>query len=240
MCGRFTLITPTRELASLFDLDTVPDLAPRYNIAPTQPVAVVRAGGVGRELVLLRWGLVPPWARELGGPPLINAKAETVADKPAFRAALARRRCLIPADGFYEWVPAPGKKQPIHFRLRQGGLFAFAGLWERWQPPGGPAVESCAVLTTEANEVVRPVNERMPVILEPAAWQEWLDPGVEGKGLSGWLRPLPEGVLVAVPVSGWVNSVRNEGPQCLEPASGAGPPGRPSRTTPPPAPNSTL
>jgi putative SOS response-associated peptidase YedK len=219
MCGRYTLATPGAEVAGAFGLDAVPDLPPRYNIAPTQPVAAVRAGAGGRELVLLRWGLVPSWAGDLSiGQRLLNARAETLTEKPAFRSAFARRRCLVPADGFYEWAAAAGKKQPIHFRLRSGGVFALAGLWERWQPPGGAVVESCSIVTTEANELVRPVHERMPAILDPALFEAWLDPGRDGKGLLDWLRPLPAEKMAAVPVSRYVSNARNEGPACLAPA----------------------
>jgi putative SOS response-associated peptidase YedK len=221
MCGRFSLFTAPSDLAEWLGLPEVPDLPPRYNVAPNQPVAAVRAGpGGGRELVRLRWGLVPPWSADPGaGPLLINARAETAADKPAFRAALRARRCLLPASGFYEWVRGKaGKKQPIHFRLRDGRPFAFAALWERWQAPGGPAVESCAILTTVANELVRPVHDRMPVILDPAGYCPWLDPAVrDPAALAAWLRPFPAEAMTASPVNTWVNNPRNEGPAGLAP-----------------------
>jgi putative SOS response-associated peptidase YedK len=220
MCGRFLLFTSGAALAEWLDLPEVPALQPRYNIAPTQPVAAVRAGpGGGRQFVTLRWGLVPPWSTDLAiGNRLINARAETAADKPSFRVAFRQRRCLVPANGFYEWVGRAGKKQPIHFRLREGRPFAFAGLWERWQDPGGEVVESCAILTTEANELVRPVHDRMPVIMDPDAFEPWLDPAVRDPAALGlFLRPYPADAMTASPVGAWVNNPRNEGPACLAP-----------------------
>jgi putative SOS response-associated peptidase YedK len=220
MCGRFSLFTAPSDLAEWLGLPEVPDLPPRYNVAPTQPVAAVRAGpGGGREFVMLRWGLVPPWSADPGtGPLLINARAETAADKPSFRAALRARRCLVPADGFYEWVRQAGKKQPIHFRLRDGRPFAFAALWELWSGPDGEVVESCAILTTGANELVRQAHDRMPVILGPDAFGPWLDPAVrDPAALAAWLRPYPADAMTACPVGSWVNNPRNEGPACLAP-----------------------
>jgi putative SOS response-associated peptidase YedK len=166
--------------------------------------------------VLLRWGLVPSWASDLSvGARMLNARAETVLEKPSFRAAFTRRRCLLPADGFYEWQTVAGKKQPLHFRFRDGRLFAFAGLWERWHGPDGP-VESCTVLTTEANDLVRPVHERMPVILDPLRYDGWLDPGNGDTALlRSWLTPYPADELIAVPANPRVNNARNEGPDCL-------------------------
>jgi putative SOS response-associated peptidase YedK len=219
MCGRFSLFTPAPDLAGLFDLAGFPELAPRYNIAPTQPVAAVRACDSGRELVRLRWGLVPPWSRDTKVAP-INARAEKAADKPMFRAALRKRRCLIPADGFYEWLALAGakRKQPHCFRARDERPFAFAGLWERWVGPDGP-VESCAILTTEANDLVRPVHDRMPVILPERHWAAWLDAGLQdAAALVPLLRPFPADAMRAYPVGSMVNSPRNDWPACLEPA----------------------
>jgi putative SOS response-associated peptidase YedK len=189
MCGRFTLRTPLTVLSQqfLFDLSELPaDLtfAPRYNIAPTQTVAVVRqpAAGRPRRLALLHWGLVPSWSKDLKrAAGMINARAETVAEKPAFRAALTRRRCLVLADGFYEWKKAGKAKQAFCFRLRDERPFAFAGLWEYWRGTAGsagPPLESCTIVTTTANEVCAPIHERMPVILAAADYGLWLDPSV--------------------------------------------------------------
>jgi putative SOS response-associated peptidase YedK len=173
MCGRYTLYTPTPEaLADQFGLAAVPPLAPRFNIAPTQAVPAVRActDRPSRELVLLRWGLVPSWADDVSiGNRLLNARAETVASKPSFRTAFRRRRCLLPADGFYEWKAAGKKKQPYHFHLQDGQVFAFAGLWEEWQRDG-EAIFSCTILTTSANDLLVRYHDRMPVIL-PRRWQ---------------------------------------------------------------------
>ncbi len=216
MCGRYTLTTPVPVLAERFGFDSFPELKPRYNVAPTQPVAVVVAGPeLRRELVLMRWGLVPAWSREgPKGPPLINARSETAADRPAFRQALRSRRCLVPADGFFEWAKVGGRKQPHYFHRPNGEPFAFAGLWERWQGPEGDPLLSCAVLTTEANEVVRPVHDRMPVILAPEDFQRWLE-----SGDAELLRPCPPEALAVTRVSALVNSPRNDGPECLRPVA---------------------
>ena len=215
MCGRFSLFSPAPVLAEAFGLAGFPELAPRYNIAPTQPVAAVRAGAAGRQLVRLRWGLVVPWAKDTKVAP-INARSETAADKPLFRAALRKRRCLVPASGFYEWLALAGgkRKQPYCFRLRGERPWAFAGLWERWQGPDGP-VESCAILTTEANELVRPVHDRMPVILPRQHWAAWLDPALQEAGeLVPLLRPYPADAMRTYPVGALVSNPRNDGPGC--------------------------
>lgn len=221
MCGRFTLAVPAEQVATQFQLSQVPDLAPRYNIAPTQQVAAVRATDAGRELVLLRWGLVPSWAKDPSvGAKMINARSETVAEKPAFRAALRQRRCLIPADGFYEWQAQAGGKQPFHIRLAEGGPFALAGLWEHWKTPEGGWLHSCTILTTEANELMRPLHERMPVILPAEHHARWLDPGLHDAGpLQELLRPFPADQMLAYPVSKAVNKVGNDGPELVVPAA---------------------
>jgi putative SOS response-associated peptidase YedK len=223
MCGRFTLITPAEVVAEQFQLIEVPSLSPRYNVAPTQPVAAVRPspGNGGRELVLLRWGLVPFWAKDPAiGSRMINARSETVAQKPAFRAAFRRRRCLVPADGFYEWQRQEQGKQPFYIRLDDEKPFAFAGLWEHWEGPDEATIDSCTVLTTEPNDLIRLLHNRMPVILAPKDYDLWLDPGVqEAELLQPLLRPYPSENMIAYPISTWVNSPTNEGPQCIEPLS---------------------
>lgn len=221
MCGRFTLLTPSKTLAEQFELPDMPALPPRYNIAPSQSVAAVRQSpdDGGRELVWLRWGLVPFWAKELDiGARMINARSETVVQKPAFRAAFRQRRCLVLADGFYEWQKQAGGKQPFFIRLADGRPFAFAGLWEHWDGPEG-AVESCTILTTEPNDLVRPLHNRMPIILPPADYALWLDRSVqEPRLLQPLLRPFSTQDMMAYPVSLWVNSPQNDGPRCIEPA----------------------
>ncbi len=217
MCGRFTLRQSPGEVARHFDLDAVPTFEPRYNIAPTQQVLALRQTGDSKEAVFLRWGLVPSWAKDLSiGNRMINARAESITEKPSFRTAFQRRRCLIVADGFYEWQTVDGKKQPVHFRFRDGRLFTLAGLWEKWHGSGGPAVESCTILTTSANELVRPLHERMPVILSPEHREEWLDPRfADTTALRTWLTPWPAVEMTGVAASMRVNSPRNEGPDCL-------------------------
>ena len=219
MCGRFTQFSERKELARLFgfNADEAPDLFPRYNIAPTQLVAVVRQDDGQRVMRPLRWGLIPSWARdEKIGNSLINARSETVAEKPAFRAAFKKRRCLIPTTGFYEWVATAGKKkQPLHIRLIDGQPFALAGLWERWTDAEGAVVESCTILTTTANHLMRPFHDRMPVILAPADYETWLDPQTPVEALQALLRPYPAEGMVAVPVGSYVSNPRHEGPQCL-------------------------
>jgi len=227
MCGRFSLTTPPEAMRALFDYENLPNLGVRYNVAPTQPVAVVRprVDGAGRELVTMRWGLVPAWAREIAGPPLINARAETVAEKPAFRAAFARRRCLVPADGFYEWRTEEGAKQPFRIGFRDGRLFAFAGLWERWVAPqdgggvkAGEAVDSVAIVTCEANPKLRPIHERMPAILDPSDYAAWLDAaGTAAAEARALLRPYPPAEMAFYRVSPRVNSVRNDDADCIAP-----------------------
>jgi putative SOS response-associated peptidase YedK len=221
MCGRFTLTDPDAELAVQFNLPEIPDMQPRYNIAPTQPVAAVRLAphSPDREMVLLHWGLIPFWAKDPSiGSRMINARSETVAEKPAFRAAFRRRRCLVVADGFYEWQKQNGSKQPYFIRLRDSRAFAFAGLWEHWEGPDASVIESCTLLTTQPNDLLRPLHNRMPVILQPKDYDLWLNPGIEQVDLlQSLLKPYSPGDLTTYPVSRWVNSPNNDDPQCIQP-----------------------
>jgi len=221
MCGRFTLTDPDADLAVQFNLPEMPDLQPRYNIAPTQPVAAVRVAsrGADREMVLLHWGLIPFWAKDPDmGARMINARSETVAEKPAFRAAFRKRRCLVVADGFYEWQKQNGTKQPFYIRLRSSRPFAFAGLWEHWEGADVSVIESCTLLTTQPNDLLRPVHNRMPVILHPKDYDLWLDPEVQNAELlQPLLHPYSSAEMDAYPVSRWVNSPGNDDPRCIEP-----------------------
>jgi putative SOS response-associated peptidase YedK len=220
MCGRFTLSSSAEDIAEAFGVSPPAGLRPRYNVAPSQPSLVLRGSGGARVLAWHRWGLVPPWADDPAiGNRLINARAETAADKPAFRTAFRRRRCLIPASGFYEWAQAGKQKQPYHFALAGGKPFAFAGLWESWDK-GGEEILSCAILTTRANNVVRPVHERMPVIVPVDAYDVWLDPAVQDPAaVADLLAPYAAGRMTATPVSRRVNNPRFDDPACLEPES---------------------
>ncbi len=223
MCGRYFLTAPGEVLAELFELDEKPPIKPRYNIAPTQEVAIVRARPAGgRELAFVHWGLVPHWAKERGiGNRMINARAETLAEKPAFRDSFKRHRCLIPADGFYEWQKVGAAKQPWLVRRRDGAPFAFAGLWSRWRDPAGPeSLDSTAIVTTNANPLVAPIHDRMPVILPPESWASWLDPGSHDRvRLDPLLIPFDPAAMEAFPVSRRVNRPANDDPACLEPAT---------------------
>lgn len=220
MCGRFSLFADGEEVAAALGLAAPPFLAPRYNVAPTQPVAAVRlkAGSAERELTHFYWGLIPGWAKDPSlASRMINARAETVADKPAFRAAFKYRRCLIPASGFYEWRKLDGQKQPMHIQPADAPLFALAGLWEHWVSPDGSEIDSCAILTTDANERVRPIHDRMPVILLPEDYDTWLDPHAPPVVLRSLLKPYPPERLTAVAVGPLVNSPRNDSAELIRP-----------------------
>jgi putative SOS response-associated peptidase YedK len=221
MCGRYVQTTPAEALGRLLGFDERPNLAPRWNVAPTQAAPVIRQGEDGRRhLVQLRWGLVPGWAKDLAfGAKAINARAETVATKPAFRDAFRRRRCLVPADGYYEWMASGATKQPYRFVLRDGGVMVFAGLWERWRAPAGEAVETFAFVTTDASPDVAPVHDRMPVLLDASAWPLWLDPATPAETLQALLVPASPGRLDHHAVSRQVNSARAEGPELARPAA---------------------
>lgn len=227
MCGRYVVTTPGEVLAELFELDEKPHLTPRYNVAPTQEVAIVRARpperGAGRELALARWGLVPFWAKERAiGNRLINARAETLAEKPAFRDSFKKRRCLIPADGFYEWQATDGRKQPWLLRLRGGAPFAFAGLWSAWNDrEKGAVLESCAIVTTTPNELAAAIHDRMPVLLPWESHAAWLAADADKAALTALLTPYPAAEMEAYPVSTWVNAPAHDDPRCVEPLAGA-------------------
>lgn len=220
MCGRLVSAQPLGAIAAQFAVDhvVVDSLPPRYNVAPTAMVPAIAATRSGRRLGTMSWGLVPSWADEpTTGPRPINARAESVADKPLFAEALVRRRCVVPADGFYEWRARPdGTRQPFYVSPADGSLLALAALWERWEPPGGPALVSCAIVTTAANETVRPLHDRMPAVLVGRALSRWLDRGLrDRRSLQSLLRPLPGGALTVVPANPLVNSTANEGPDLL-------------------------
>jgi putative SOS response-associated peptidase YedK len=230
VCGRFTLSQPPEVVARQFELDALPALAPRYNIAPGQPVAAVRwSRSAGRRVLELRhWGLVPAWAEDPAiGNRLINARAETASERPSFRDPLRRRRCLIPADGFYEWQAAGAlakRKLPHWIGLARGGPFAMAGIWSRWRPKdelGAEPLYSCAILTTAANAAVAPLHDRMPVILPREAEARWLDPALDDDvdALLALLQPIAPDALASHPVSARVNSVKNDDASLLDPSS---------------------
>jgi putative SOS response-associated peptidase YedK len=224
MCGRFTLRTPAKDIAEFFHLADVPDIRPRYNIAPTQPVGAVwlKPKVANREFVMLHWGLIPFWAEDPQvGFSTINARAETVATKPSFRQAFAKRRCLVLADGFYEWQKTNGRRQPFYIHLKDDSPFAFAGLWEDWKRDNRE-IESCTIIVTEANDVLKPIHDRMPVILSPEDYDVWLDPKVEDrKKLEEMLRPFPSSLMEAYPVSTVVNNLQNDIENCVEPLAKA-------------------
>lgn len=223
MCGRYTLRVSPAELAELFAVINQFDWSPRYNIAPTQTVAAVRANrdGQGRELALLKWGLIPSWAKDPKiGSSLINARAETVAEKPSFRSAFRKKRCLIAVDGFYEWQAVAGQKtkQPYLIAVKNVPAFAFAGLTEHWTSPEGTPVETCTIITTTANSLMQSIHQRMPVILDPADYDAWLDPQRQDpQDVLPLLKQFPADLMQAVPVSTLVNSPRNDSPQCVVP-----------------------
>jgi putative SOS response-associated peptidase YedK len=222
MCGRFTLRALASVIAEQFSLFEVPLLKPRFNIAPTQPVPVVRMAPppaeAQRQFVFLHWGLVPSWADDPAiGNRMINARAETAADKPAFRTALRKRRCLIVADGFYEWQTVGKRRQPMFIHLRDDRPMAFAGLWEAWEGAGHSALESCTILTTAANDLVRPIHDRMPVIVVPEDYGRWLDPAVQKpEPILPLLRPYASELMEAYAVTAYVNSPARDDEQCLE------------------------
>jgi len=221
MCGRFTLAVSASVLAKVFDLDSPLHHSPRFNIAPTQDVPIVRAGAEGdREWAFCRWGLIPSWATEPGvGARMINARSESAAEKPSFRKAFASSRCLVPSDGFFEWVTTPSGKQPYHIRFSDRRAFAFAGLWERWGRGPDNTIDSFTILTTAPNTVAATIHHRMPVILAPESWEEWLkNTGLAPERRNFLTRPFPSAGMEAIPVSTRVNSPVKDDVGCLEPA----------------------
>lgn len=232
MCGRFTLTAEMNTLQETFPWLNIPagaEIPPRYNVAPTQPVAVVANDGKQR-LDFFVWGLIPGWAKDPGiGSRMINARAETLAEKPSFRNAYRRRRCLILADGFYEWQSIPGartaagkpRKQPVFIHMEKQRPFAFAGLWERWHNGDGSEILSCTIITTEPNELLQPIHNRMPVILSPSAYTQWLSPEeLPASQLQPLLKPYPPAEMKYHPVSTLVNNPANDSPACLQPDRG--------------------
>ncbi len=219
MCGRYTLKTPTNVLAEWFEIEESPSsLTPSYNIAPTQEVAAVIEDDK-RKLEMFHWGLIPSWAKDPAiGNKMINARAETVHEKPSFRSAFKKRRCLILADGFYEWQKTDSGKQPFYIHMKDGSPFAFAGLWEDWK--NGEEIRSCAIITTDANDLMGEIHHRMPVILHPENYEMWLDPSFDEKEpLTALLKPYPDEAMEAYPVSRRVNRPANNEPSCIEPAA---------------------
>jgi len=229
MCGRFTSTSTMQDLAAIFDVDEVrtEPLPDRYNVAPTLDVYAVASREGHRALGTFRWGLVPSWAKDASvGNKMINARAETIETKPAYRVALARRRCLIPADAFYEWQKrsgadgSPKGKLPYAIHRRDGSPMAFAGLWEVWRDqtdPHSEPLKTCVIVTTAANELMAPIHDRMPVVLAAEAWRRWLDPATDAGEAQALLVPPPSEWFEAFPVSTRVNNVRNDGPDLLVP-----------------------
>ena len=218
MCGRFTRSQSIPAIAEEFGVEQVScDLGPSYNIAPTQKVAVVITDGV-KQLVPVRWGLVPSWAKDLSvGNRMINARAETITEKASYRNAFKKRRCLVVADGFYEWQGQGVAKRPVYIHMKSGKPFGFAGLYEVWKSPEGEEIKTCAIITTEANELMKPIHDRMPVIIPGELQDKWLDPKTADHDyLLSMLKPNPSEGMEAYPVSKRVNSPRNNSPECMK------------------------
>lgn len=220
MCGRFALKAPPRSIQEHFHLPETIELPPRYNIAPSQNIAVVRhlTGKDFRQLDMLRWGLIPHWAKDIKiGYKMINARGETLTQKPSFRPAFKKRRCLIAADGFYEWKGTGKSKQPYYVQIQEGGVLGFAGLWEYWQGPEGDNIESCTIITTSPNELVKEVHDRMPVILPPGHYETWLQDSSTAESLQKLLVPYPADKMKMYQVSTEVNNPQNDQATCLVP-----------------------
>lgn len=213
MCGRYALMSSPAAIAERFQLPRIPEIVPHYNVAPGQMIPVVREARQGRELVFLKWGLIPSWAKDATiGMKLINARGETLADRPAFRSAYRCRHCLVPADAFYEWKPVTGRKQPYCIRGADDAPFGMAGLWEHWQVPDGQVVESCTIITVDANALIADLHDRMPLIVAPADYGAWLS--CASKALP---PALAAQAMRYYPVSPLVSNARHDVPACLDP-----------------------
>ena len=221
MCSRYSLTSPAEAVRATFGLAAIDDFPPRYNIAPSQPVAIIRTGTNGaREFALVRWGLIPSWVKDPRTfTMIINARAESALEKPSFRNAMKYRRCLVPADGFYEWTGPVGNKQPHLIRPKSNAPIAFAGLWEHWMGADGSEMESMSIVTTEPNATVATIHDRMPVILAASDYDAWLDArGVTAQEAHALLKPAPDDLLVTYPVNRAVSNSRNEGAHLQNPA----------------------
>ncbi|MBH0238510.1 SOS response-associated peptidase [Methylobrevis albus] len=221
MCGRLLLAHPPAEIRALFGYEDQPNLPPRYNIAPTQPLGIVHRDGERRRFLLVRWSFIPSWTKDPGAQPLlINARAETAADKATFRAAMRHRRGLVPASGFYEWLRVGKEKRPFLFRRRDGAPFALGALYETYLDPNGSEIDTAAILTTSANALMARIHDRMPVIIPPERFGDWLDTVAnQPKDIADLLGPAPDDLLEAVPVSMRVNGVRDDDAGLIEPIS---------------------
>jgi putative SOS response-associated peptidase YedK len=218
MCGRYAITTAPEAIRALFGYLEQPNFPPRYNIAPTQPVPIVRMAEGKRQLALVRWGLIPSWVKDPRAFSLvINGRGESVLDKPAFRNAMKYRRCLFPADGFYEWKREGERKRPYFVRLKSGQPMAFAGLWESWMGPNGEEMETAAIVTTTASRSIAHIHDRMPVIVPPEAFDFWLDPKVDAEMAAAVIQPAKDALIEAYEVSSAVNRTANDAPMLLEP-----------------------
>src|SRR6266850_6440020 len=218
MCGRYAITTAPEALRALFRYLDHPNFPPRYNVAPTQPVPIVRMFEGKRQFALVRWGLIPAWVKDPRTFSLvINARGESVLDKPAFRNAMKRRRCLFPADGFYEWKREGEKKRPYFVRLKSGEPMAFAGLWESWMGPNGEEQETAAIVTTTASRSISHIHDRMPVIVPPEAFDFWLDPNVDAQSAAAVIQPARDSLLEVYEVSTAVNRTANDSAMLIEP-----------------------
>jgi putative SOS response-associated peptidase YedK len=219
MCGRFTLQYSNEMLAQIFGAKVSQEIKPRYNISPTQKVPVVRTSPDDStiHIDLLKWGLIPSWAKDPSiGSHMINARSETADQKPSFKNSLKHRRCIVPASGFYEWLAVEGKKHPLYIKLKDNSLMMLAGIWDHWKSPDGNVIESFSILTTSSNELISPLHDRMPVVLDLKFKDIWLDPKLTNpEQLKPYFKPYPSGSMEMYPVSDLVNSPKNETPECI-------------------------